>query len=69
MSKSALPEFSPNSLDELFSRAPQQISDPEFDTIVEELRRQRAAWETGQKAKPRATKASVKGISLDDMIL
>jgi hypothetical protein len=66
---SALPAFSPTSLDELFSRDPLQLADQDLDIIVEELRRQRAAWETGQKAKPRETKQTGKNLSLDDLIL
>lgn len=63
---SALPEFNSASLDELFSRDPALIPDADMEVIVEELRRMRATWETGQKPKPRASKVK---LSLDDMIL
>ena len=59
--------FAPTSLDELFSRDPLGLADADIDLVVAELRRMREVWETGQKAKPRSEKTSVKSLSLEDL--
>jgi hypothetical protein len=62
---SQLMEASPQSLDELFSRDPLQLSDQDITVIVVELRRQREKWEaTGAKSTdPAAKKVVPKSLS------
>lgn len=56
---SPLHEATPDSLDELFSRDPLELSDQDLDSIVAHLRAQRNQWHAEEAAG--AKKASKKG--------
>lgn len=62
---SPLAEASPSSLQELFDRDPLQLTDPDIEKIVAELRAQRQRWESGQKASKSKMQQVV--LSLDDL--
>lgn len=51
-------EASPNSLDYYFSLDPNDMSDQDIDTIVEEMRRMRDSWESDKPPAPRKKAAS-----------
>ena len=71
---SPLAEAIPESLDELFSRDPLQLAEPDIDKIVARLRAERANWDKEQaitagkppRAKAGAVKAgAAKAVKLD----
>lgn len=62
---SPLAEASPASLQELFDRDPLQLTDPDIERIVTELRAQRQRWEAGQKSSKSKMQQVV--LSLDDL--
>ena len=47
-------------LTELFARDPQQLTDPDYDAIIAEMRRARAEFRLGEKTPKKAKKKSDK---------
>ncbi len=45
-----LDEPKPNSIEELFSRDPHSLTDADLDSIIEQLRLRRSAWQTKEAA-------------------
>lgn len=68
-----LAEANPASLDALFSRDPESLTDNELDRMVEEERRMRAIWAKNEAEGKRASSAKPKaapppgGFSLKDL--
>jgi hypothetical protein len=68
MSDSPLAEANPESLQELFDKDPLQLTDPDIDRVVAELRTMRERWAlTEKKGKAPPKKGLATGLSLDDL--
>lgn len=66
---SPLEEASPDSLQELFSRDPLQLTDPDVEKIVQILRDRRALWNV-EETRTQSGKKKVEaqpGLSLEDL--
>ena len=69
MAESPLSEASPDSLEELFSRDPLDLTDRDLDRIVAELRAKRHLWTQEQATKPeRKSKVARKELDLEDFL-
>lgn len=68
-SPSPLDEATPESLNDLFSRDPLDLAEPDIEKIVQYLRSARERWDTaesqGKKSAPRAAKAPAAKVSAD----
>jgi hypothetical protein len=72
---SPLTTVNPRSLEEIFNAAPGSLSEAELDSVVVELRRQRAKWQEAEASgkrvsAPKAVKKSKEellNINLDDL--
>ena len=67
--KSPLTQVAPNSLEIIFNKNPEELTDAEIDTIVERLRKERTEWKydegNKQKKKLEAAKQDLKIEDLD----
>lgn len=72
---SPLTTVNPRSLEEIFNTAPGSLSEAELDSVVVELRRQRAKWQEAEASGKRTTapkavkksKEELLNINLDDL--
>jgi hypothetical protein len=67
-----LSAVNPKSLDELFSADPDDLTKPELELVVKEMRAQAARWQVaeaaGKRSAPKVPKASASpGLSLEDL--
>lgn len=65
---SPLLEADPASINELFSREPETITDLELTLMVKELRKQRENWNTTEKNKAAKPKAPVSAVDIDNLL-
>lgn len=69
MENSPLSQVAPTSLDELFNKSPDKLSDADLDQIIAALRAERARWNQTE-AKKKIEKAAAKSdLSLSDLDL
>lgn len=69
MTDSPLAEAEPNSLQELFDKDPLNLTDPDIERIVTELRAQRDRWVKTEAKTGHKKKAAPANISLADLDL
>lgn len=69
MTDTPLSQVAPTSLDELFNKAPDKLTDAELDIIVNALRAERARWNTAEAKKKTEKKAAKADLNLSDLDL
>lgn len=68
MNENPLIEADPNSINQLFSMEPSELTNEQIDSMVVELRKQRESWNATEKAKASKPKAPTTAAAIDDLL-